>query len=94
MAAPDLKQNSPRLAARGPSGGLFWIDQEVVTLGGPFGNFRVPAKVAGRINPNSPLVVRWFFTPAPRKTDAPQAPKPERPLYVSATSPGLRQLQQ
>jgi hypothetical protein len=32
------KQNGPRLWKRGPPGGLFGIDQEVVTLRGLYGN--------------------------------------------------------
>lgn len=44
------KIERPAHGSRGPSGGLFWIDQEVVTLCGPFGNFRVPANVANRVD--------------------------------------------
>src|SRR2546430_11811621 len=42
----DQKQNGPRLNLRGPPGGLFGIDQEVVTLRGPFGKLRVPTRLA------------------------------------------------
>ncbi|OLD17927.1 MAG: hypothetical protein DMG84_17280 [Acidobacteria bacterium] len=40
------KQNGPRMNRRGPPGGLFGIDQEVVTLRGPFGKLRVPTRLA------------------------------------------------
>jgi len=51
------KQNGPCHNSTGRPGRLFGIDQEVVTLRGPFGKLRVPAQLlAGRINPNSPVV--------------------------------------
>jgi len=53
------KANGPRFCKRGPSGGLVDIDQEVVTLRGPFGTIRVPARpmpdapIFTRLQPNS-----------------------------------------
>jgi len=35
---PSRKQNGPRHPQHGPPGGLFGIDQEVVTLRGLYGN--------------------------------------------------------
>ena len=40
------KAERPALESRGPPGGLFGIDQEVVTLRGPFGELRVPTQLA------------------------------------------------
>jgi len=40
------KAERPALESRGPPGGLFGIDQEVVTLRGPFGKLRVPTRLA------------------------------------------------
>ena len=52
------KQNGPRLW-HGPPGGLFGIDQEVVTLRGLFGRLRVPMRLhIGRMQSYSPVSVR------------------------------------
>ena len=40
------KAERPALESRGPPGGLFGIDQGVVTLRGPFGKLRVPAQIS------------------------------------------------
>ena len=64
VSAPFLlsqKAERPALESRGPPGGLFGIDQEVVTLRGPFGKLRVPTQLRRGINPKSPVVVRWFL---------------------------------
>ena len=45
------KAERPALESRGPPGGLFGIDQEVVTLRGPFGKLRVPAQHQRRVDP-------------------------------------------
>jgi hypothetical protein len=58
-AAQSSKNRTARklLRACGPPGGLFGIDQEVVTLRGLYGNSGVPDRLAsGGINPYSPVV--------------------------------------
>jgi len=42
-----LKQTARNFRC-GPSGGLLWIDQEVVTLRGLFGNSGLPARPSSR----------------------------------------------
>ena len=42
-AIVNRKQNGPRIGTRGPSGGLFGIDQEVVTLSAPLRVYNRPA---------------------------------------------------
>src|SRR5436190_21529210 len=42
----EQKAERPALESRGPPGGLLGIDQEVVTLRGPFGKLRVPTPLA------------------------------------------------
>src|SRR5438132_3379800 len=45
------KQNGPHFLKARAAGGLFGIDQEVVTLRGPFGKLRVPAQHQRRADP-------------------------------------------
>jgi len=45
------KTNSPQACAYGLSGGLLWIDQEVVTLRGLFGYSGLPARPTRRAEP-------------------------------------------
>jgi hypothetical protein len=55
----DNKQQTglKSLKTQAPSGGLFGIDQEVVTLRGLYGNSGIPDRPAsGGSNPNSPVV--------------------------------------
>ena len=52
-----IAQNKRPAVICGPSGGLLWIDQEVVTLRGLFGNSGFPDRPeSGGINPYSPVV--------------------------------------
>ena len=49
MSGEAKKKNDPHFLRRGPSGGLVDIDQEVVTLRGPFGTIPGPdTTTAGR----------------------------------------------
>jgi len=52
------KKQTARSFRHEPSGGLLWIDQEVVTLRGLFGNSGLPARPSSRadFNPYSPIV--------------------------------------
>src|SRR5215472_1891467 len=57
-ARSRVKKQTAHSLTCGPSGGLLWIDQEVVTLRGLFGNSGLPARPTRRaeINPYSPIV--------------------------------------
>jgi hypothetical protein len=70
--APGLSQKTERPAPKrhGPPGGLFGIDQEVVTLRGLYGNSGSRRDLTpGGLNPNSPVSVRTVASSA-------SAPKP------------------
>ena len=54
LIAGGTKKNGPFSFESGPSGGLVDIDQEVVTLRGPFGTVRVPA----RPMPDAPILIK------------------------------------